>query len=99
MVDHLFGFAGILPWRCESCGIRFRARAMSFRNFLYAHCGVCGNHELQRISGEYVPGVTALLGRILGLPALRCAPCRHKFFSVRPLRREEPGVAAASSQR
>src|SRR6266851_4712993 len=44
-----------------------------------------------------VTGVTAILGRILGLPALRCEPCRHKFFSVRPLRREERPAATASS--
>jgi hypothetical protein len=96
--DHLFSFAGILPWRCASCGIRFHARAMPFRSFLYAHCRICGNHELQRISAEYVPGVTAVLGRIFRLPALRCEPCRNKFFSVRPLRQEEPQGAAAQSQ-
>ena len=54
--------------------------------------------ELQRISAEHVPGVTAIPGRILGLPALRCAPCRHKFFSMRPLRREERPVAAAHGE-
>jgi hypothetical protein len=32
--------------------------------------------------------VTAMIGRVLRLPALRCEPCRHKFFSVRPLMRE-----------
>jgi hypothetical protein len=72
---------------------------MPFRSFLYAHCKICGNHELQHISAEYVPGVTAVVGRILGLPALRCEPCRNKFFSVRPMRREEPHEAAAQSQR
>jgi hypothetical protein len=95
VVDYLFGFAGVLPWRCESCGARFYARLMPFRTFLYAHCGICGNLELQRISAEHVPGVTAFLGRIFRLAALRCEPCRHKFFSVRPLRREERSVAAA----
>jgi len=63
----------------------------------YAHCAICGNFELQRISAERVPHVTAIFWRILRLPALRCEPCRHKFFSVRPLRREEPRVAAAPS--
>jgi hypothetical protein len=53
---------------------------------------------LQRISAGHVPGVTAFLGRIFSLPALRCEPCRHKFFSVRPLRREERSVAPASSE-
>ena len=96
--DYLFSLAGIVPWRCESCGLRFHARLMPFRTLFYAHCGICGNLELQHISAEHVPGMTAILGRILGLPALRCAPCRHKFFSVRPLRHEERPVTAAQSE-
>ena len=95
VLDYLFSLAGILPWRCESCELRFHARLMPFRTLFYAHCGICGNLELQRISAEHVPGVTAVLGRILGLPALRCEPCRHKFFSMRPLRREKRAAAAA----
>jgi hypothetical protein len=71
---------------------------MPWRSFLYAHCGICGNHALQRISAEYVPGVTAMIGRVLRLPALRCEPCRHKFFSVRPLMREQPEVAATPAK-
>jgi hypothetical protein len=98
VVDYLFGLAGILPWRCESCATRFHSRLMPFRTFLYAHCGICGNLELQRISAEHVPGMTAFLGRILGLPARRCEPCRHKFFSVRPLRREEHSAAILPSK-
>jgi hypothetical protein len=98
VLDYFFGLTGILPWRCESCAARFHARLMPFRTFFYAHCGICGNLELQRISAERVPGVTAILWRILGLPALRCEPCRHKFFSVWPLRREERSVAAAQSE-
>jgi hypothetical protein len=92
-MDYLFGVAGILPWRCESCATRFHARLMPFRTFLYAHCGICGNLELQRISAERITGATAILGRLIGLPALRCEPCRHKFFSLRPLRREDRSVA------
>jgi hypothetical protein len=74
--------------------VRFYARALPFRNFFYAHCGICGNLELRRISAEFVPGAASVLGRILRIPALRCEPCRHKFFSVRPLLREVQGVAA-----
>src|SRR6266481_1635376 len=96
--DYLFGFAGILPWRCESCALRFYARPMSFRIFLYAHCRICGNLELQRISAERMQGIMAILGRVLGIPALRCEPCRHKFFSVRPLRREERPVAISHGE-
>src|ERR1700674_1504730 len=97
-LDYLFSLAGFLPWRCESCTARFHGRLKPFRIFLYAHCGICGNLELQRISAERVFGMTARLGRILGLPALRCEPCRHKFISVRPLRREESRVAAAQGE-
>jgi hypothetical protein len=86
-----------LPWRCESCETRFHARLTPFRTFFYAQCGICGNLELQRIAAERVPGVTAIVGRILGLPALRCKPCRHKFFSVRPVRREDRSEATAPS--
>ncbi len=98
MLDYLFSLSGILPWRCASCELRFHARLLPLRTFFYAHCGICGNLELQRISAEHVPGVTAIPGRILVLPALRCAPCRHKFFSMRPLRREERPVAAAHGE-
>jgi hypothetical protein len=76
------------------CEARFHARRVPLRNLFYAHCAICGNFELQRISAERVPHVTAIFGRIFGLPALRCQPCRHKFFSVRPLRREEQRVTA-----
>lgn len=71
---------------------------MPFRTLFYAHCGICSNLELQRIAPERVPGMTTILWRILGLPALRCAPCRHKFFSVRPLRQETARVEAAAGE-
>src|SRR6266478_3532438 len=69
VLDYLFSLAGILPWRCGSCELRFHARLLPLRTFFYAHCGICGNLELQRISAEHVPGVTSIPGRILGLPA------------------------------
>ena len=87
MPDYLLALAGVLPWRCEICHTRFRARLLPLRTLFYAHCANCGNLELQRISADRVAGAAAAFGRILGLPALRCDPCRHKFFSVRPLRR------------
>lgn len=98
MLDYLFSVAGILPWRCESCATRFRARLLPFRTFLYAHCGICGNLELQRISAERITGMIAIAARLLGIPALRCQPCRHKFFSVRPLRHEERPVETAPGE-
>jgi hypothetical protein len=82
----------MLPWRCKNCHMRFRARLLPLRILFYAHCANCGNLQLQRISPEHVRGAAATFGRILRLPALRCDPCRHKFFSVRPLRHEVIGV-------
>jgi hypothetical protein len=93
--DHLFGLVGILPWRCGGCEARFRARVEPLHNLLYAHCGICGNLELQKISSEHVPGVSSIFGRMFGIPALRCEPCRNKFFALRPVLREERNVAAA----
>jgi hypothetical protein len=84
MMDYLFSAADILPWRCEACESRFHARPAPFRVSLYAHCSLCGSADLQRIAPEHVPGWSAFLGRLCGLPSLRCDPCRHKFFSLRP---------------
>jgi hypothetical protein len=88
-VDYLLGFGGILPWRCNSCETRFRARRIPIRNLFFAHCRLCGNLELQRIAPEHIIGQAAILGRIFCLPAYRCVPCRNKFFSIRPLRRQD----------
>src|SRR5215469_825593 len=88
IVDYLLGIGGVLPWRCESCEARFRRRRTPLRVLLYAHCGICGNLELQRIAAEHVTGQTSRIGLLLGLPAYRCVPCRNKFFSIRPLRQE-----------
>jgi len=41
-----------------------------------------------RISGDHVVGTAAPLARLLGMPAFRCVPCRRKFFSLLPLRKE-----------
>jgi len=96
--DYLFSFSGSLPWRCETCQTRFHARPFPLRNLIYAHCRICGNFELERISPHHVSGTASILGRILGFPALRCAPCRHKFFSVRPVRQEAGREAAAPTE-
>ena len=97
VLDYLFSIAGILPRRCETCETRFHAPSIPFRTMLYAHCEICGNFALQSISAERMQGVAGTLGRIFGLPALRCEPCRHKFFSLRPLQREEHPVTTAQS--
>src|SRR5215813_734229 len=88
-VEAVLGFFGVLPWRCESCEARFLARATPLSWVLYAHCPKCGGTELKRIAPEHVPGATSTLWRILGVPSLRCEPCREKFFSLRPPRKSE----------
>src|SRR5215472_25957 len=95
IVDYLLSIGGILPWRCEYCEARFRGRRTPLRVLLYAHCGICGNLELQRIAAEHVTGQTSPIGRLLGVPAYRCVPCRNKFFSIRPLRQEGKKKVAA----
>jgi hypothetical protein len=51
---------------------------------------------LQRISPDKVTGALLMVGSFLKLPAVRCAPCRHNFFSLRPLLPAErlAGIAA-----
>lgn len=61
---------------------------MPVKDILTAHCSICGNHDLMRIAGEHVIGFLTPLWRSLGIPAFRCVPCRFKFFSLRPLRKE-----------
>jgi hypothetical protein len=53
-----------------------------------AHCAICGNIEVKRIASELADGFAAPLWRSLGVPAFRCIPCRHKFFSLLPLSKE-----------
>src|SRR5882672_9961863 len=96
--DHVFGMGGAVPWRCTPCGMRFYARPVPIRHLLYAHCSICGNLDLQVISSEYVSGAVALLGRLLHLPARRCEPCRHKFFTLRPRMKEEQRLALAAAE-
>jgi len=78
------------------CETRFHARAIPLRHLFCARCGICGNLELRRIAAQKVPGVTSILGRWLRLPAVRCAPCRNKFFSLRPLLAAERLAAATA---
>lgn len=95
-LDYLFSLADIMPWRCEACEARFHARAMPFRRLRFAQCSTCGNLELRPVSSGRVKGLFSLAGRVLRIPALRCEPCRKNFFSVRPVLREEGGVAASA---
>jgi DNA-directed RNA polymerase subunit RPC12/RpoP len=95
-MDYILSIAGMVPWRCLQCEKRFHARSVALRKIRYARCGKCGNLELQKISAEFVPGRLALLARMLALPALRCDPCRHKFFALRPVLHECPRFTPAS---
>jgi len=87
--DFLFGVVGVYPWRCRNCHGRFHARMMTLTESAHAHCPICGNHELKRISSDYVPGSMAFLWRLLQVPAYRCEPCRHKYFSILPLQAQQ----------
>jgi C4-type Zn-finger protein len=95
--DYVFSAFGVYPWRCRKCETRFYARLMTLSNSLHAHCPLCGNHELKRISAEHVSSRLAFLGRWLSIPAYRCEPCRHKYFSVLPQRTRQREVAHVSS--
>jgi hypothetical protein len=86
--DFAAALIGSLPWRCSRCGTRFRSRLVPVSTKLCAHCAICGNHDLKRIAPEHVTGFLAFFKRLLGMPAYRCIPCRHKFFSIRPLSKE-----------
>jgi C4-type Zn-finger protein len=88
LFDYLAALIGNVPWRCSRCNVRFRSRKIPFARAFSAHCSICGNVELKRISGDYAIGFFAPLWRALAVPAFRCIPCRHKFFSLRPLNKE-----------
>jgi len=86
--DFAAALVGSVPWRCSRCGTRFRLRLVPVSTKLSAHCAICGNPDLKRIAPEHVTGFLAFFKRLLGMPAYRCIPCRHKFFSIRPLSKE-----------
>ncbi len=82
--EYLIGLSGLRPWRCQICELRFFAG-------VYAHCNLCGNFDLQRISRNHVfEGWSAGLFRLLRFPAYRCAPCRYRFVTFLPHRRIMP---------
>lgn len=85
--DYLIGLTGLRPWRCSSCDLRFFAGSVAVAfAFTAAHCRLCGNFAVERISRKYVFGWMAWLFRLARLPAYRCPPCRHHFFSMLPRR-------------
>lgn len=98
--DYALSVFDVYPWRCRACHTRFHARLMPLSDTFHAHCPICGNLELQHISPEHVHGALSLVWRLLRVPALRCEPCRYKYFSILPLREmqlEEEPVRASSA--
>ena len=87
-LDYCASAIGYVPWRCSLCSKRFRSRATPFSNLFAAHCAICGNLEVKRIASDHAESFGAPLWRTLGIPAFRCVPCRHKFFSIMPLSKE-----------
>jgi hypothetical protein len=85
--DYLIGVTRLRPWRCQVCELRFYAWAVPVSYVTHAHCGMCGNMDLQRISREHGAGSFAWLFRLLHFPTYRCAPCRNRFFSIRSYQR------------
>lgn len=89
--DYLIGLSGLRPWRCRICKLRFFAGVVPVSFAFYAHCSLCGNFNLQRISRNHVfEGWSAGLFRLLRFPAYRCAPCRNRFVTFLPHRRIVP---------
>jgi hypothetical protein len=82
--DYVLSVVGVYPWRCKDCRARFYARLMPLGDSLHAHCPICGNMGLKRIAPEHVDAAMAWVWRWLQIPAYRCEPCRHKYFSVLP---------------
>jgi hypothetical protein len=57
--DFATSVVGLRPWRCRHCDRRFYAWSVALPFLFYAHCGKCGNLDLQRISREHVDGWSA----------------------------------------
>jgi C4-type Zn-finger protein len=84
--DYLLSVLGVYPWRCRDCRARFYARLMPLSDSLRAHCPICGNLDLKRISPQHVDTHLGFLWSSARIPAYRCEPCRHKYFSILPQR-------------
>jgi hypothetical protein len=81
---------GLRPWRCRKCDQRFFAWSVPLSYTFSAHCRLCGNFNLQRVSSEHVQEGFHRFWRWLHAPAYRCAPCRNRFFSILPQRQDVP---------
>jgi transposase-like protein len=98
--DFFATLAGLRPWRCHACEVRFYAWTVAVPFARYVHCPRCGNFDLEHVARERVEqGTLITLKRFLGFPAYRCDPCRQKFFSLLPYRRIVPSTIPATSRR
>jgi hypothetical protein len=96
--DYILSAIGVYPWRCPGCRARFHARLMTLSKSLHAHCPICGNLALKRISAGHVDSAFGFLWRNLRIPAFRCEPCRHKYFSILPLQQPVKQEVSMSSR-
>jgi hypothetical protein len=64
-----------------------------------AHCAMCGNFDIKRVPRDLVEGWYAPLLRLAHFPAYRCAPCRNRFFSLRPFHRIRTAEQEAAESR
>jgi hypothetical protein len=100
VVDFVATVAGLRPWRCHTCDLRFYAWRVAASFAGYAHCPRCGNFDLDQVSRDRVPqNLKNSILRVLGLPAYRCDPCREKFFTLRPYRRILPSMIAVREEK
>jgi C4-type Zn-finger protein len=95
-VDYLLSLLGVYPWRCRDCRARFYARLSPLSDSLRAHCPLCGNVDLKRISPGHVDTPLGFLWGAIRVPAYRCEPCRYKYFSIRPARANELAEARST---
>jgi len=94
--DFLGKLAGLRPWRCLTCDIRFHAGAVALSFERFAHCSRCGNFDLEVIPRDRVEmGAFVALKKFLGFPAYRCDPCRYRFFTLLPARAIFPSMVSA----
>ena len=89
-IDRTVELLGLRLWCCGRCEDRFYTCSVALRFMYLAHCGRCGNFDLQRIGRNYVKGWFAWPLRMMRASAYRCEPCRNRFFSIRPYRPPRP---------
>lgn len=85
---------GAYPFRCLSCNYRFPVNIWLWSRLAFAKCPKCLRPELGIWPAKYyhLPLWKNLLVTF-GAHRYRCAGCRHRFVSFRPL--EKPATLAA----